>query len=155
MNSAVSADPSPVTGNTGIRPTTHLEYSANCLPTVRSENNTSTIAASPVEKNSESSRVGQTQSSAVGRPRRDCLPPARYRRLRLDSAVSNRLASVEFTTRTTEKFIINSNSSRVNRRNRERGLWFCADCNRPPMMDITTFRRHGAMDQHGYEYPSF
>lgn len=37
---------------------------------------------------------------------------------------------------------------RVHRRNRERGPWFCGDCPRSPMGDITTFRRH-VVRQHG------
>jgi hypothetical protein len=40
--------------------------------------------------------------------------------------------------------------ARLYRRQRERGPWFCADCNRPQMNDITTFRRHMVMQHNKY-----
>jgi hypothetical protein len=118
----------------------------------RGDNNT-TVAEEPAT------------ASRASRPHRTRRPPARYRCVRVDpghvTCLEDSHESVvcrerDNSNRVSEiclgKMSGNGNQrgarpraadgSRLNRRQRERGPWQCPDCSRPPMADITTFRRH-------------
>jgi hypothetical protein len=113
------------------------------------------IASVVIQPNGEPEGAGHGQMERVARPQRTRHPPARFRRVYNSSyAISDREREVTTSIlnqsigmdsaadRMSGNLNTRQGDSRVHRRHREKGPWFCADCNHSPMRDITTFRRH-------------
>ena len=116
-----------------------------------------------------------TQTGRIARPQRARRPPARYRQLYHDGSIGSQSVSYEMNETIVSSDIEDNMSngatakvsvtvdasqreprprapdgSRLHRRQRERGPWFCMECDRPPMGDITTFRRHMVLQHNQY-----
>lgn len=102
----------------------------------------------------------------AARPQRIRRPPARYRRVKNSPGEIDRQSFIGKVITSTVDNCLSSNSmsaanvnngcsggqsglgprevkgSRLHRRQREKGPWHCSECDRPPMGDMTTFRRH-------------